>query len=188
MNRFLTSFLGWFGWGGALGQHSGQQSGAPSSALIEGSSNIGPDGAMQLSTVWSCVWLLANTIATLPFFVYTQKDGMRELARDTMLWVILHDSPNSRMTPVEFWVAMLLNLILRGNAYARIERDENGEAEALWPMAADQVEMHILDDGSVAYKYYIGGNVAVLSEDSVLHIKEIGNGNIGFARLDYMRA
>ena len=188
MNRFLTSFLGWFGWGGALGQHSGQQSGAPSSALIEGSSNIGPDGAMQLSTVWSCVWLLANTIATLPFFVYTQKEGMRELARDTMLWVILHDSPNSRMTPVEFWVAMLLNLILRGNAYARIERDENGEAEALWPMAADQVEMHILDDGRVAYKYYIGGNVAVLSEDSVLHIKEIGNGNIGFARLDYMRA
>ena len=64
MNRFLTSFLGWFGWGGALGQNSGQQSGAPSSALIEGSSNIGPDGAMQLSTVWSCVWLLANTIAT----------------------------------------------------------------------------------------------------------------------------
>lgn len=188
MNRFLTSFLGWFGWGGALGQNSGQQFGAPSSALIEGSSNIGPDGALQLSTVWSCVWLLANTIATLPFFVYTQKDGMRELARDTMLWVILHDSPNSRMTPVEFWVAMLLNLILRGNAYARIERDENGEAESLWPMAADQVEMHILDDGSVAYKYYIGGNVAVLGEDSVLHIKEIGNGNIGFARLDYMRA
>ena len=188
MNRFLTSFLGWFGWGGALGQHSGQQSGAPSSALIEGSSNIGPDGAMQLSTVWSCVWLLANTIATLPFFVYTQKDGMRELARDTMLWGILHDSPNSRMTPVEFWVAMLLNLILRGNAYARIERRKNGEAITLWPMAADQVQMHVLDDGSIAYEYYIGGNVAVLSEDSVLHIKEIGNGNIGFARLDYMRA
>lgn len=188
MNRFLTSFLGWFGWGGALGQHSGQQSGAPSSALIEGSSNIGPDGAMQLSTVWSCVWLLANTIATLPFFVYTQKDGMRELARDTSLWKILHNDPNERMTPVEFWVAMLLNLILRGNAYARIDRGVSGEAIALWPMAADQVEMHILDDGRVAYKYYIGGNVAVLSEDSVLHIKEIGNGNIGFARLDYMRA
>lgn len=188
MNRFLTSFLGWFGWGGALGQHSGQQSGAPSSALIEGSSNIGPDGAMQLSTVWSCVWLLANTIATLPFFVYTQKDGMRKLARDTMLWGILHNSPNSRMTPVEFWVAMLLNLFLRGNAYARIERRKNGEAITLWPMAADQVQMHVLDDGSIAYEYYIGGNVAVLSEDSVLHIKEIGNGNIGFARLDYMRA
>lgn len=188
MNRFLTSFLGWFGWGGALGQHSGQQSGAPSSALIEGSSNIGPDGAMQLSTVWSCVWLLANTIATLPFFVYTQKDGMRKLARDNMLWGILHNSPNSRMTPVEFWVAMLLNLILRGNAYARIERRKNGEAIALWPMAADQVQMHVLDDGSIAYEYYIGGNVAVLAEDSVLHIKEIGNGNIGFARLDYMRA
>ena len=97
--------------------------------------SIGPDGALQLSTVWSCVWLLANTIATLPFFVYTQKDGMRELARDTSLWKILHNDPNERMTPVEFWVAMLLNLILRGNAYARIDRGVSGEAIALWPMA-----------------------------------------------------
>ena len=145
MNRYLTSFLGWFGWGRALGENTGKQQSGTSSALIEGTVALAPDSAMQLSTVWSCVWLLANVVASLPLFVYANVGGKRELARDTRLYQLLHDSPNSRMTPVEFWVALLLNLLLRGNAYARIERAANGEAVALWPMAADQVEVHVLD-------------------------------------------
>ena len=188
MNRYLTSFLGWFGWGGALGENTGKQSGGTTGALIEGSTPVSPDGAMQLSTVWACVWLLANVIASLPLFVYTNAAGKRELARSTLLYGLLHDSPNSRMTPVEFWVAMLLNLLLRGNAYARIERGASGEAVALWPMSADQIEVHVLPDGSVVYRYALGGNVAVLSADNVLHIKDIGNGTIGLDRLDHMRA
>lgn len=190
MNNFLSSFLGWFGWGGsALGNRSGKQSGAPNSSLIEGTTALGADGALQISTVWACVWLLANIIASLPLFVYSQSSGgKRELARTTLLYQLLHDSPNSRMTPVEFWVAMLLNLLLRGNAYARIERSVNGEAVALWPMPADQVELRILDDGTAIYLYRVDNNVAALDESSVLHIKEIGNGVVGLSRLDYMRA
>lgn len=188
MNRYLTSFLGWFGWGGALGENTGKQSGGTTGALIEGATPVSPDGAMQLSTVWGCVWLLANVIASLPLFVYANADGKRELARSTLLYGLLHDSPNSRMTPVEFWVALLLNLLLRGNAYARIERGASGEAVALWPMSADQTEVHVLADGSVVYRYSIGGNVAVLAAENVLHIKDIGNGTIGLDRLDHMRA
>lgn len=188
MNRILTSFLGWFGWGGALGENTGKQSGGTTTALIDGAAPASPDGAMQLSTVWACVWLLANVIASLPLFVYTNAAGKRDLARNTLLYGLLHDSPNSRMTPVEFWVALLLNLLLRGNAYARIERGTNGEAAALWPMSADQIEVHVLPDGSVVYRYAIGGNVAVLAADNVLHIKDIGNGTIGLDRLDHMRA
>lgn len=188
MSSLISSFLGWFGWGGALGQRSGKQASGPSGSLIEGAIALGADGALQISTVWACVWLLANVIASLPLFVYSQAEGKRDLARGTLLWQILHDSPNSRMTPVEFWAAMLLNLLLRGNAYARIERTSSGEAVALWPMAADQVEMRVLPDGSSIYLYRIDSDVAVLAESSVLHIKEIGNGVIGLARLDYMRA
>lgn len=189
MNRLITTFLGWFGWAGAaLGDRSGKQSAAPSGVLVEGSTALAPDSALQISTVWACVWLLANTIATLPLFVYRNRSGQRELARDSLLYQVLHDTPNSRMTPVEFWVAMLLNLLLRGNAYARIERNATGEVIALWPMPADQVEMQVLADGSVIYLYRIDGNLAALSDSNVLHIKEIGNGTIGLARLDYMRA
>lgn len=188
MNRYLNSVLGWFGWGGALGENGGKQNAGATRPLITGSTPIAPDGAMQLSTVWACVWLLANVVASLPLFVYANVGGKRELARDELLYQLLHDSPNARMTPVEFWVAMLLNLLLRGNAYARIERAANGSAIALWPMSADQVEVHVLDDGSLVYKYSLGANLAVLAADNVLHIKDIGNGTIGLDRLDHMRA
>jgi len=187
VNRIFTTVLGWFGWGGALGQNTGKQQARASGSLVEGAIALAPDGAMQLSTVWACVWILANTIASLPLFVYTNANGKRELARAELLYQLLHDSPNNRMTPVEFWVAMLLNLLLRGNAYARIERNATGAAVALWPMSADQIEVNIQDDGSVIYLYRVGSNLAVLYEANVLHIKDIGNGTIGLDRLDHMR-
>jgi HK97 family phage portal protein len=182
---FWSRVYTWF----AAGDRRGLQSGVPGSALVDGTRAVGPDGAMQISTVWGCVWLLSNCIASLPLFVYRNKgDGLRDLARDEQLYQLLHDAPNGRMTPVEFWVAMLLNLLLRGNAYARIERGENGSAYALVPMAADQVQMTVLDGGSVVYRYTLGSDVAILAEENVLHIKEIGNGLIGLSRLEHMRA
>lgn len=188
--NILTWFTGWFRFGGnALGDRTGGQTGQPATALIENTRPTVPDGALQISTVWSCVQILVSIMASLPIFVYEERGGgQRDLARDNALWALLHDSPNARMTPMEFWSAMLLNLILRGNAYARIDRGPNGEAYALWPMSADQVEMQVQSDGRVLYFYRIGNDLAVLAEDSVLHIKGMGNGTIGLSRLDYMRA
>lgn len=189
MNKLISNLLGWFGWGGAaLGARSGQQSGSPSGSAVEGTTSIAPDGALQISTVWACVEILASTIASLPLFVYSTVGGNRELARTALAWQILHDSPNSRMTPFEFWTAMILNLLLRGNAYARIERSANGEAIALWPMPSDQVELRILPDGSSIYLYRLDNDVAALDASNVLHIKGLGNGIIGLNRLEYMRA
>lgn len=189
MNRIFSTLAGWFGWAGAIGDRPGRQVSGASGSLVEGSRALAPDGALQLSTVWACVSLLANIIASLPLFVYTRSaGGQRQLARDALLWQVLHDSPNARMTPMEFWVAMLLNLLLRGNAYARIERNDAGDAVALWPMPADQVEAWLLPDGTLTYKYTLASGVAVLDASNVLHIKGMGNGTTGLDRLDYMRA
>ena len=75
------------------------------------------------------------------------------------------------MTPMEFWVALLFNLLLRGNAYARIERNASGEAIALWPMPSDQVEPWLLPDGTLVYKYTVGSNVAVLPRTTCCTLK-----------------
>lgn len=190
MANVLTSMLGWFGLGNsALGETVGGQYNKPASALIADSSNIKTDGALQLSTVWSCVDRRANIVASLPFFAY-QRDanGQKKLDRNSRLYQLLHDSPNNRMTPMDFWRVMMLNHDLRGNAYARIDRDANGEAISLWPMPADQVEVNVLLDGSVVYLYRVGDNLAVLAEENVLHLKNLGNGTVGFAKLDFMRA
>lgn len=178
----------WFGRGGSLGDTTGAQRSEPSGPLGDTTPMTSPDGALQIAAVWACIDRIASTVASLPLFVYaTDSKGMRTLARDTSLYQLLHDSPNQRMTPLEFWMAMLLNLLFRGNGYARIERGPNGEAWALWPMAADQVQPAVLDDGTMVYEYRIGSNVAILSADNVLHIKGMGNGTTGLSRLDHMR-
>ena len=188
---FLNTVRGWFRWGGnALAESTGEQSAVPSSALIVGAGTPGVDSAMQISTVWACIELRANVVASLPQFVYAlQADGQKTMARGTRLYQLLHDSPNARMTPFEFWRAMMMNHDLRGNAYARIDRDPaSGEAISMWPMPADQVRHVVMDDGTGVYEYRIGQDVAFLAESSVLHIKNLGNGTTGLPKLDYMAA
>lgn len=195
MATFINSIARWFGGGSALGNTPGTQDARPSASLVEETLPLSADTALQLATVWACVDRRAKVIASLPWFVYaTDGKGMRQPVRTDRLWQLLHDSPNARMTPYEFWVAMMLNHDLRGNAYARIERAEPlrgesiGEAVALWPMPADQVEAVVLPDGSMVYEYRLGADVVVLAEQNVLHLKDMGNGTTGLPRLDYMKA
>ncbi len=188
MARPFQSWRSWFGFGGAIGEKVGDQYSPPTSALVSDVANIGSDGALQIASVWACVDLRARLVASLPFFAYEQRGGEKVLARDSRLYQILHESPNRRMTPFEFWRAMMLNHDLRGNAYARIERAPNGEALALWPMPADQVVASVLKDGTMVYSYQIGEDVAVYSEENVLHLKNLGNGTTGLAKLEFMRA
>lgn len=182
---------GWVGFGsGALAERPGRQQPVPTVSLVPDTPSIGPDGALQISTVYRCIWLISSLIASLPFFAYDEKSGgKRDLARMSRLYQLLKESPNARMTPMEFWMAVLLNLLLRNRAYARLHRDEKtGEVIAMWPMASDQVESFVLPDGSMAYAYRIGSDVAVLAEENVLHIKDLGNGTEGLSKLDLMRA
>lgn len=187
MASILSTVGRWFGWGGALSEASGEQFGLPATTITADVANVGVDGALQLDAVWACIELRANTIASLPFFAYRTRDGEKELARTSRLYSLLHESPNSRMTPFEFWRAMMMNHDLRGNAYARLDR-VGDEVVAMWPMPADQVRPFVLADGSMAYEYTVDGGIAVLAESNVLHLKNLGNGTVGLAKLEFMRS
>lgn len=189
MASVFSSVLGWFGFGGALGERVGQQHPVPGTALVSDTALIGADGALQIAAVWACIERRATTVASLPFFAYEQTNGQKQLARSSRLYSLLHESPNARMTPLEFWRGMMMNHDLRGNAYARIERDpRSGEALSLWPMPADQVQTHVLQDGTMVYEYRLQSDVAIIAADNVLHLKGLGNGTIGLAKLEFMRA
>ncbi len=189
MANIVYNALGrWLRWGAdALSAHAGLQTSVPNAPLVEGIANIGADGALQLDTVWACIDRRATIIASLPFFTYETKGANKVLARSSRLYGLLHDSPNGRMSPFDFWRAMMLYYDLRGNGYARIERI-GGEAVALWPMPADQVQPYVLSDGSMVYEYRIDGDIAVLAASNVLHLKNLGNGTTGLSKLEYMRA
>lgn len=185
----LSSIRSWWGRGGAIGETIGAQNPVPGTALIPDTASVGVDGALQISTVWACIDRRATTIASLPIFAYDVVSGEKKLARTSRLFALLHESPNSRMTQFEFWRAMMMNYDLRGNAYARLDRDETtDEVVAMWPMPADQVETRVLPDGAMVYVYAIGNDIAVLAAKNVLHLKGLGNGTVGLAKLEFMRS
>jgi HK97 family phage portal protein len=191
MATLFQSLRRFFGNIGSTGQQEGIQFGEPFTKVYDSTKDYGIDGSLQVSAVWSAVELLTDNIASLPLFVYERQtgiDGHKKLARGTPLWNLLHDSPNRRHTTMEFWQYFVMNFVLRGNAYARLVRNERGEVIEMWPLSADQVEVEVLADRSIIYKYNYEGTVAIYDERSILHWRDKGNGVIGMSRLDYMRS
>ena len=183
MASLASRFFSWIG-GGILRDQSGQQLGTPS---VMSAAPTSPDAAMQVSTVYACVSLLARVISSLPLMVYeTMPDGRRKLARDSRLWMVLHSRPNDVMTPRDFWSTMIMHWAMRGNAYAQIIRDSSGDLISLWPLSPDQTGVFVDKNGQVAYKYQKDGQTYILGVNDVFHIKDIGNGLIGLSKLSFM--
>lgn len=87
--------------------------------------------AMRLSAVYACVKVIAESIASLPLHLMREDKGIKSKARDHPLYGVLHDMANPETTSFNFREAMLASLLLRGNAYALIER-QRGHVTALW--------------------------------------------------------
>ena len=88
--------------------------------------------AIQMSTVYACVRVIAETIASLPLHVYQNQGEGSVKALEHPLYPILHDEPNSEMTSFVWRETMLAHLLLWGNAYCQMLHDalygENGES------------------------------------------------------------
>jgi HK97 family phage portal protein len=180
-------FFTWFG-GNANTQTTGSQLSVPESSAHDDSPSMGVDGALQISSVWACVSIIVENLASLPLFVYqVGGDGSRQKLKDR-LHSVFHDSPNAKQTSQEFWEQMLLNLVLRGNAYARISRNNKGEVISLNPLSADQMDVVLSDGGAILYEYYRDDSSLIYLENQILHIRGMGNGIIGLSPLDYMRS
>lgn len=142
------------------------------------------DTAMQVSAVWSCVRLLSETVASLPFNVYRRNP--KSIADDFYFQDLMRRKPNRYQTRQEFFETMMLNLTLHGNAYAKVQRI-NGKITSMMPLMSAQVEVRLLDDGSVVYEYTRDNLTEFLAEQSVWHIKLYGNGIIGKSPLAFGR-
>lgn len=174
----------WFGLGGILSDHDGQQITTPSGSVVQ---PVGADGALQISTVYACANILAGTVSSLPLMVYRDEAGKRTLARGSQTFMVLHRQPNDVMTAAEFWETMVMFLALRGNAYAQIFRDGSGEVTALWPLAPDQMTVY-LRDGELVYLYRKGTKTTEFRQEDILHLKGLGTGVVGFSKLEFMTA
>lgn len=134
---------------------------------------------LSISSAWACINLLSGTIASLPLMVYRRDaKGVREVYRDHPLYRLLHDSPNYDQTAVDFWEFIAASIEMRGNAYARIERNSRGIA-SLMPVNPALMGVRRLQNGSIEYRWSQDGRYFVETDKTMLHIRGFGGNPLG---------
>ena len=108
--------------------------------------------AQGVSAVYACVQAISETTASLPLILFKRTGDDRDRATDHPLYRVLHDMANPEQTALEFREYMQACVLLRGNAFARIERGNDGQVRALWPIAPDRVSVLRVAD-KLAYEY-----------------------------------
>ena len=89
---------------------------------------------MKLAVVYACTRLIAGAVMQMPFHVYARGDRGDRQRVDDDLERLLNVAPNDLFTGPAWKEYALASLLLRGNAYALIERDRNGVALAVHPL------------------------------------------------------
>ena len=144
---------------------------------------VNPKNAVQVSTVYACVRVIAETIASLPVGVYETTANGSQKSMDHPLYRLLHDEPNPEMTSFVWRETTLSHLLLWGNAYSQIIRSGKSHILALYPLLPDRMEVDRDSSGRLTYTYTTteGGTVQLRPED-VLHIPGLGfDGIMGYS-------
>jgi HK97 family phage portal protein len=162
-------------------------------SLIGGTSNTGravnADTALQVSTVWSCVKILAESVAALPFAVFErQANGNAVKITDHAVAGLLGKMPNPVMTGMEFIEAGQVNLGIAGNCYSIVEKDNAGRPILLDPRPASQVRPERTPEGRIVYKINERGRWEEYPAERIWHIKGFGpTGLVGLSPLAVQR-
>ena len=164
----------------------------------ESGEKVDEKSAMQISTVYACVRLLADSVAQLPLhlYKYTGGDSGKEKARDHPLYKILYRQSNPEMTSYSFWETAMVHLLLWGNSYAQIVREGKNQVVGLYPLLPENVEVDRMENGNLYYIYHAytdekpgeNGKDIYFQREEILHIPGLGfNGLVGFSPIAMMK-
>jgi HK97 family phage portal protein len=156
----------------------------------ESGSSVSPWLAENLSSVFACVQIISETVATLPLIVYRLAGDGKFPEPSHPVARLFSREPNALQTPIEFLEMMTAHVLLRGNSYAQIVFDSRGAPAELIPLHPDTVSvLRIPNTRRVVYDVAgPDGGTRRLVADEVLHLKDRSDdGFIGKSRLHRAR-
>lgn len=141
--------------------------------------------ALSISMVWSCVKILSESLSGLPLKLYEDSAEGRKLIPGTDRALKLLRKPNPYMTMLNFLKFVVVNMALRGNAFALIERNRNGEPVGFVPLDCNTVTIDTDDDLIYWVTPKVGDRFPV-SPESMLHFKLFSlDGIVGLSPIEY---
>lgn len=122
--------------------------------------------SMGLSAVYAATNQISNSCALLPIRIYKHTDGTK-IESNHNLTKILNRKPNNSFTHYNFFKVMIESVMLRGEAFAYIERDGRLKVKALHYIPSENVT--VIKQGN-ALKYLISGQSAAVDAVNMIHL------------------
>lgn len=141
---------------------------------------------LTLTAVWRAVNILSGTIASLPLNVYRKTpNGHREKLAGHPVASLLAD-PNDEMTDFIFKETMMATLLLWGNSYAALVRDNSGHVVELIPVHPEGV-VAVKVDGKRFYNVRIDNTYVSVSDKDIIHVPGLSfDGEKGYSPIAIM--
>lgn len=145
---------------------------------------VSEDNALTFSAVYAAVRIISETIASIPLNVYQADGETRVKAVGHPVQDLLAKAPNSVSSTFTFREAMASNLVLHGNAYAKIEMNAAGRPTALIPLNPMKVEVKVVE----GEKVYVFDEKNTYLDYEMLHFVGLSfNGLVGKSPLAMAR-
>lgn len=145
---------------------------------------INSKNAYEVVAFFSAVSLISDTISTLPVDAYIRVDGERKPYRPKPAWI---DQPDVDTTRQAHFGAVVASLLVSGNSYTRVFRDNRGEVVNL--VALDPSKMTV-QRSAIGRKIFIyADEPKPLSSDEVIHIIDLATpGSLtGLSRVEKLK-
>jgi len=128
---------------------------------------ITPQNAMEAPSVYSCVKLISQTIARMPWNVLknNSKTQTAEPDKENNVYALLNIQANEDMTAHSWREVTISDLCLYGNSYSFIQRNGAGEAVALEHLRPDHVFINRDAANQPYYQYNSGVVLPTASEE-----------------------
>lgn len=123
--------------------------------------------AMRLATAFACTNIISNAVALLPIKVKKYDNG-KMVDIEHPLKKVLNLTPNQKYNHFNLFKLLIESVILNGNGYLYIERDERLNVKALQLIDPAFVEPVPQGDGTV--KYIVAGMDSAVDSINMIHI------------------
>lgn len=123
--------------------------------------------SMRLSAVYAATNMISNTVALLPIKV-VKYEGEKKREITHPLYQILNLTPSAKYNKFNFRKLLIESLILNGNGYAYIERDEKLNVKSLQLIDPAYVTPMPQNDGTV--KYVVSGMKSAVDSANMIHL------------------
>ena len=146
--------------------------------------------AMRSASVFACVRVLAESVASLPIHVYKRlPDGGKQRATNHPAYKLLHREINPQMTAYQWVETAMFHMALTGNHYSEIVYTNRGEIGALVPWNPEKTTVNETKSGKLEYKLDLGnGKPKTRPAEKMLHIPAFAwNGIQGLSTIAYAR-